>query len=272
MDVQEIQKRCKIMRKQILEMTYRAGVAGAHVGGSLSLVEIMAVLYLDVMRYDKDCLTSDMRDRMIFSKGHGAMALYAAMEQAGILAEGQLQTFKQDGSLLSAHPSKNAAYGIEFSSGSLGQGLSLGAGTALALRRKNHPARVFVILGDGECDEGSVWEAAMFAAQYRLHRLIAVVDYNKLQYDGEIKSVMALDPISEKWESFGWNVIRVDGHSVEALLRAFRNIEGAQRPTVVIADTIKGKGVSFMENQPAWHNGALRKDLFEKAMDEVMEE
>lgn len=258
------------MRRQILEMTYHAISTGAHIGGSLSMVEIMSVLYLGVLRYDATDLKNPVRDRFILSKGHGAMCMYAAMNQAGILTEEELATFKTDDAVFSGHPSMNRDRMIEFSSGSLGQGLSLGVGVCLGLKRAhNEIPRVYVLLGDGECNEGSVWEAAMAASHYKLDNLIAVIDKNQLQYDGETEAVMDMDPMAEKWRAFGWDVIQVDGHDVKALYDAFQ--QEREKPLAVIADTIKGKGVSFMEGNALWHNNRLTERQYQQALDELKE-
>ena len=207
------------MRIDLLKMGLAAKSAGAHLGGSLSLVEVMAALYGGVMRFDPANPQAENRDRLIFSKGHGVMAQYVALKQVGVLTEEELLTYKTTGSVVSAHPSiHQARLGIDFASGSLGQGLSQGVGVALALRRKqNELVRVFVILGDGECDEGSVWEAAAAAAHYRLNNLIAIIDQNQLQYDGPTAQVLDLSDMTAKWRAFGWEVISVDGHDVEAV-------------------------------------------------------
>jgi len=252
------------IRRDIVEMGFRCGSTGAHFGGSLSLPEIMAVLYGEVLR-----TSGEHRDRFVFSKGHGVMAQYAAMKNAGLLTEAQLEQFKKDGSPIAAHPSMNAELGIDFSSGSLGQGLSLGVGSALGLKRKGDSAtRVYVLLGDGECDEGSVWEAVMSASRFGLENLVAIVDRNHLQYDGDTEDVMPLEGFSAKWRAFGWEVAECDGHDVAALSAAFKR-EHAGRPFVVIANTVKGKGLSFMENQASWHNGVLTKNLHEQALKEL---
>lgn len=258
----------KQMRRDIIEMGYRCGVNGAHFGGSLSLVEIMAVLYGRIMDFDVLNPMAENRDRLILSKGHGVMAQYAALRQIGILADEELLAFKHNGSELSAHPSINPRLGIEFSSGSLGQGLSLGVGVALALKRKeNLSSRVFVILGDGECDEGSVWEAALSAAHYGLNNLVAIVDRNHLQYDGDTETIMPIENFSAKWQAFGWQTIECDGHNEQELEKALSS--KTDKPLVVIANTIKGKGISFMENQPKWHNGVLTKSLYDTALVEL---
>ena len=256
------------MRKDILRMGLGAKSLGGHFGGSLSAVEILAALYGGVMTFDPANPADERRDRFIFSKGHGVMAQYAALKQLGLLTEDQLLAYKKTDSVTSAHPSMNPALGIEFSSGSLGQGLSQGVGVALALRLKgNDSSRVFVLLGDGECDEGSIWEAAMSAASYKLGNLVAIVDKNGLQYDGDTEEVLALDDLSAKWRAFGWEAADVDGHDVAALVAALGTKSG--RPLAVIAHTVKGKGVSFMENAAQWHHAILTQKFYDQAMDEL---
>ena len=231
---------CTEMRRDILRMALAAKREGGHLGGSLSAVEILAALYGGGMHFDPKCPTDEERDRFIFSKGHGVMAQYAAFRQIGLLTDERILTYKQAGSAVTAHPSLNPDLGMEFASGSLGQGLSQGVGVALALRRKNNlSSRVFILLGDGECDEGSVWEAAMSAANYKLGNLVAIVDKNGLQYDGDTEKVLALDDLAAKWSAFGWNAVDVDGHDVAKLLEAF-SMRG-DKPLAVIAHTVKGK-------------------------------
>lgn len=249
-------------------MALAAKSNGAHLGGSLSLVEVMGALYGGVMNWVVD---DPGRDRLIFSKGHGVMAQYVALKQVGLISDEELLSYKTTGSIASAHPSiHQSRLGIDFASGSLGQGLSLGVGCALALKRKGSSARTFVILGDGECDEGSVWEAAQSAAHYGLGRLTAIVDVNGLQYDGPTEIVMGKGKLNAKWKSFGWQVSEVDGHDVDAVVRALCGTN-ENAPTVVIAKTIKGKGISFMENVTAWHHGVLTQRLFDQAMQELGE-
>ena len=258
----------KQMRIDLLKMALAAGVQGAHMGGSLSLAEIMATLYLDVMKINLNNMRDEMRDRLILSKGHGVMAQYVALKQVGLLSEKDLLTYKANNSIVAAHPYINPDLGIEFSSGSLGQGLSLGVGVALALRRKkNFSSRVFVILGDGECDEGSVWEAAASASHYGLNNLIAIVDKNSLQYDGKTSDVLSMENMQDKWQAFGWDTCEVDGHQISELKEAMSC--NHNRPLAIIANTIKGKGISFMENNPQWHNGVVSQKLFEQALNEI---
>lgn len=269
---EEIINRCekatKEMREDSLWMALNAGSSGAHLGGGLSIIEIMSALYLGVMKYDANNPKLENRDRLILSKGHGALAMYAAMRQIGLIPYEDLQTFKSNATYLTGHPSMNLDKGIEFSSGSLGQGLSLGVGTCVALKRKgNTVSRVFVVVGDGECDEGSIWEAAMSAAHYKLDNLVVVVDKNGLQYDGSTSEILELGKIADKWKAFGWETYNIDGHSIKELYDAL-TIK-SNKPIAIIANTVKGKGVSFMENNPTWHNGRLTKELYEQAMAEL---
>lgn len=256
------------IRRQILKMTYETGSAGAHIGGSLSMVELLACLYVGCIQFDSQNPCWEDRDRVILSKGHAAMALYSAMAEAGIIEMEELKTFKKDGSRLGGHPSLNGLPGIEFASGSLGQGLSLGVGTCLGLRRKgNTELRVYVFLGDGECDEGSVWEAAASAAQYNLKNLVAVIDVNGIQYDGDTNEIMNLNPFESKWKDFGWETICIDGHDIGSILKAYSHI--GDKPLAILAHTIKGKGISFMENNWKYHNASLTKKLYEQALEEL---
>ena len=271
MPTESIPERCTTaahrMRRYALQMSLAAGPVGAHLGGGLSMIEIMSVLYFGVLRYDVGNPSWEQRDRFILSKGHGALAFYGALCLAGFIDEKDLATFKSNGTYLTAHPHLDLKRGIEFSSGSLGQGLSLGVGTALALKEKaNEISRVFVLLGDGEINEGSVWEAAMSASHFGLSNLVAIVDNNGLQYDGITRDVMDMGNLAAKWESFGWIALEVDGHDVSALLDALQAPAG--RPLAVIARTIKGKGVSFMENNRAWHHARLSQEDFDQAMAE----
>jgi transketolase len=251
------------MRQDILRMGLQTGLNGAHFGGGLSLVEIMAVLYKSVMRVNPAAPRWPERDRFILSKGHGAMAYYAALKQAGFVTDEELMTFKSNQTFLYGHPSMNPDKGIEFSSGSLGLGLALGVGTAIGLRKRgNNQSRVFVLMGDGECGEGSVWESAASAAHFGLTNLVAVIDKNGLQYDGPTREVLNMDGMAEKWESFGWQARTVDGHDLAELLSAFEDL--GNQPTVIVANTVKGKGVSFMENNPAWHHNRLTQAQFDE--------
>lgn len=266
----KIEKAVVEMRREVVQLTYDAGTTGAHIGGSLSLIEIMATLYLGVLRYNLDDMNIEDRDRVIFSKGHGALALYTAMYHAGIIEKNDLMQYKKDDSCLSAHPAMNERIGIEFSSGSLGQGLSLAVGVSLALKmKKNQTSQIYVILGDGECNEGSVWEAAQSAAHFNCNNIVAIVDFNKLQYDGRTKDIMRDEPFADKWKSFGWEVININGHDIDEIYNALNSVYN--KPLVILAHTIKGKGISFMEDNTLWHNHALSAQQYELAMSELGE-
>lgn len=266
--IEAVQAAAHRMRIDCLRMGLNTGTGGAHFGGGLSMIEIMAVLYLKILRVDPTRPTQSDRDRFILSKGHGAMAYYAALKQRGFVTDDELMTFKSNDTFLYGHPSMNPERGIEFSSGSLGLGLSLGIGTAMGLARRGHrSSRTFVLLGDGECNEGSVWESALSAAHFGLSNLVAIVDKNGLQYDGQTDEVLRLGDLAKKWESFGWEARTVDGHNVTELIRAFADLP--QRPTVVIAETVKGKGVPFMEANPVWHHSRLTQKQFDALIAEM---
>ena len=267
LNIADLRTASKNIRNNIIKMTYFAGGYGAHIGGSLSLVEIMSVLYGNILNYKKDNLTDEMRDRLILSKGHGGVALYAAFKEFGIISQEDLDSFRKSGSWLTAHPTMDVAKGIEFSSGSLGQGLGQGIGTAVSLKLKqNNTSKTYIILGDGECDEGSVWEGAMIAPQLRLNNIVVIVDKNGLQCDDKTDNIISLKNIEKVWQGFGWETSIVNGHDEAELLTALQ--KRVSKPYVIIANTIKGKGVSFMENEPKWHMGRLSKSQYIQAMEE----
>lgn len=256
------------IRKDAFKMAFNSGKKGAHIGGSMSVVEILSVLYASIMKYDVNNPGWNNRDRFIMSKAHGAIALYAALKNVGILSEEEINGAMHGDSPYYEHPKMNINKGIEFSGGSLGQGLSLGVGTAIALRRlKNNEASIYILLGDGECDEGSVWEAAAAVTHFNLKQITIIIDKNELQYDGETKQIMSLGNFYDRWVSMGFDVIETDGHDVMALQDSF--YKKTENPKVVIANTIKGKGVSFAENQVDWHTGYFTKELYEQAMREL---
>lgn len=258
----------KNMRINALKMAHGCG-NNAHIGGGLSFIDIMAALYGAVLRYDKSCPTWEERDRFILSKGHGVLGFYPALAETGIMDRSLLETFQQNGTDLVAHPVMNLPLGIESSNGSLGQGLSLAVGLSIAAKKKSQTYKTYVLLGNGECNEGSVWEAVMSAAHYKLDNLVAIIDNNSLQSDGKSEDVMNMGNMLDKWNSFGWNAFEVDGHDIEALLHAFKVESDKVKPTVIIANTIKGKGVSFMENNNEWHHNRLTQELYEKAIAEL---
>ncbi len=266
--IKKITKAAHEMRNDVLKMTFLTGNTGAHIGGGLSMIDILATLYLGVMKFSINNPTDEKRDRFILSKGHGALCFYAALNQIGMISKEDLWTFKSNETFLYGHPSINPNKGIEFSSGSLGQGLSLGVGVSLALKRKdNIDSKVYVLLGDGECNEGSVWEAAMSASHFKLDNLTVIIDKNGLQYDGPTADILSMEPFLEKWKSFGWQTIEVDGHSIQNLYQAFHTYHN--QPIAIIANTIKGKGVSFMENNPKWHNSRLTQTEYDMAIMEL---
>lgn len=266
MKYDELKSIAKNMRRNILTMIYKA--QSGHPGGSLSAVEIMTYLYFKEMNIDSP--TGENRDRFVLSKGHGAPVLYAVLMEKGFIDKDLIPTLRQIDSKLQGHPHMRKLPGIEASTGSLGQGLSIANGMALAFKIDNKPNKVFVLLGDGELNEGMVWEAAMLANHYGLDNLTAVVDHNGLQIDGKNEDVMTIEPIDKKFEAFGWHVIKADGHDFGSLENAFeerKKIKG--KPAIIIAETIKGKGCSFMENKAGWHGKAPNDEEFCKAMQEM---
>ena len=248
------------IRQNILRVAAKAGSEGkgAHIASSLSMVEVMTVLITKIMR---------THDVFILSKGHGALAYYAALKEAGIITDAQLSSFEADGGDFPGQPSKSAENGIVFSSGSLGMGLSYACGLALASKRHGYDKMVYVLLGDGELNEGSNWEAVMFAKQYMLNNLVAVVDFNKMQSDGKTEDILNVD-LESVFRSFGWQTYLCDGHSIGELLAAFSFSEN-KAPVVILAKTIKGKGVSFMENNTAWHHNRLSNEQYQTAIGEI---
>lgn len=240
------------IRRHGIEMTHLSG--GSHIASILSVADILAVLYNDILNVDPKNPKMENRDRFILSKGHAGAAVYAALAEKGFFDTQELRTHYADGSRLSGHVSHKGVPGIEFSTGSLGHGLPVGAGMALSAKLDNKDHKVFVVLGDGECDEGSVWEAALFANHLKLNNLVAVIDHNKMQSLDFCENTLSLAPFAEKWKAFGWNVIEIDGHDHNELRDAFNKAKQTQdKPTVIIANTIKGKGISFMELDILWH-------------------
>ena len=255
------------LRRHAVRMCAAGGTA--HVGSNLSMADIVAVLYGEVLRVDPARPAWPDRDRFILSKGHACACVYAVLAERGFLPFAMLDEHYGNGSQLSGHISHKGVPGVEFSTGSLGHGLGVGAGMALQLRRAGGRQRVYAILSDGECDEGSVWEAALFAAHHRLSNLCAVVDYNRLQGIGAVSDILDLEPFALKWRAFGWTVLQVDGHDHDALKQAFAEAARGERPTCILADTIKGRGVSFMENAVLWHYRAPKGAELEAALREL---
>lgn len=255
------------MRLRILELAYGVGKSGAHVGGGLSTVEIFSTLYGSILKYDLNNPLDINRDRLIVSKGHCAIALFAALEQVGYISKDELDQFEVNGSSYYAHASRNLSKGIEFSGGSLSLGLSFAVGVALSNKIEGLNNHVYVIIGDGECDEGLVWESLMSAAHFNLTNLTVIVDCNDLQSDGVKKEIMNQFSLADKFTSFGFCTKEIDGHSIEELYNSF-NSKSSTKPNAIIARTVKGKGVSFMENNKDWHHGVLSLSQYELAVAE----
>ena len=264
-----IQSFAKRIRKDILRTALNAKENSSHFGGSLSTVEIISCIFSKYLNFDKHNANIGNRHRFILSKGHGCLAYYAALSELGFFEKDILDTFEQNDSFLLGHPVINRKYGIEFSTGSLGMGLGLGIGLALSMLKKKFDKKVFVLLGDGECNEGSVWEAAMFAPNKELHNLIAIIDHNKFQQTGSNKDIMDLKNLSNKWLSFGWNVIEVNGHDIDELLDAFNKKFENTQPKLIIANTVKGKGFSFSEDNNEWHHRILTQKTYDEAIEEL---
>ena len=255
------------MRRNILEMIHE--VQSGHPGGSLSSVEILASLYFSILKHDPNNPSWKNRDKFILSKAHACPVLYVALAQSGYFAESELLTFRKINSRLQGHAHTKTP-GVEMSGGSLGQGLSFGVGSAIAARLNKNDSITYVLLGDGECDEGQIWEAAMSASHHKLDNLVAIVDRNGIQNDRFTHEAMELEPFEDKWKAFGWDVSAIDGHSFNEIIPALNranSIKGS--PSVIIAKTVKGKGVSFMENNPGFHGKAPNKEELGRAMEEI---
>jgi transketolase len=260
----------KRIRMHCVRMTNRGG--SSHIGSALSIADILAVLYAKVLNVDPSRVTDINRDRFILSKGHAGSAVYATLAECGFFPVEKLDTHYQNGSDLSGHVSHKNNPGVEISTGSLGHGLSIGAGFAFSAKLDGRANRTFVLLSDGECDEGSNWEAILFAAHHKLSNLVAVIDYNKIQSLAPVSDTLGLEPFADKWRSFGWEVFEVDGHDHASLHSAFGQLPlHGTKPSVVIAHTTKGKGVSFMENSVLWHYRSPQGPEFEAAMKELAE-
>lgn len=267
-DVKELEKIAKDIRIGIIEAVHSA--KSGHPGGSLSCTDILTVLYFNQMNIDEYKPKDKRRDRLVLSKGHCAPALYSTLAQRGFFDKELLKTLRNINGNLQGHPDMNKIPGVDMTTGSLGQGLSVANGMALASKLGGEGIRVYCICGDGEIEEGQIWEAAMTSSHYKLDNLCLIIDNNNLQIDGNVDKVMNIYPIDKKFESFGFNVINVDGHNIEELITAFENAKKVKgKPTVIIANTIKGKGVSYMENQAGWHGKAPNDEEYALAMEEL---
>ncbi len=265
-NIKEVEKRAKQIRIDIINMI--GGCASGHPGGSLSATDILAVLYFYKLKYNPTEPEWVDRDRLVLSKGHAAPALYSVLAEAGFFPRSYLTSLRQIGSSLQGHPDRSSLPGIDMSTGSLGQGLSISNGMALAAKMDKKSYRVYCIIGDGESQEGQRWEAAMHSGHRKIDNLTVILDSNKLQIDGKVADIKALEPIADKWKAFGWNVIeKIDGHNIKALADALDKAESTKgKPTIILADTIKGKGVSFMENNVDFHGKAPNKEEVTKAL------
>jgi transketolase len=267
-DINILKKKALKIRRHVLKMLQIAG--SGHTGGSLSEVEIIVALYNYELTYNSKDPNMPQRDRFILSKGHGCPTLYAVLADCGYFEEDRLWTLRKFGTKLQGHPQKDISMGVEASTGSLGQGLSVAIGLALAAKMDKKDYRTYCLMGDGELQEGQIWEAAMMAAHNNLDNVCGIVDCNKLQIDGFLKDVMNIEPLADKWQAFGWQVIKADGHDFESLIDAFDEARSIKsKPTVILADTIKGKGISFIENQASWHGIAPKEDEVKKALEEL---
>lgn len=268
--VKDLKLKANEIRRDVVEMVYRAN--SGHPGGSLSCADVVAALYFAVLRLDPKRPDWPDRDRFIMSKGHACPTWYAALAHRGFFPREELWTLRQYQSILQGHPDMNKTPGVDMTSGSLGHGLSAGLGMALGAKLNGQDFNVYVLLGDGEIQEGMVWEAAMAAAQFRLDNLVAIVDYNGLQLDGTLGEVIGLEPLVDKWRSFGWTVFEIDGHDMEEILSTFDRARKTSTPVAIIAHTVKGKGVSYMEHQVGWHGAAPNEAQFKQALAELDEE
>lgn len=267
-ELEVLKKNANEIRKSIITMVSEA--KSGHPGGSLSIADILSVLYFQEMKIDPKNPKDPNRDRFILSKGHASPAIYSALAERGYFSKDLLPTFRRFGSILQGHPDMKKVPGIDMSTGSLGQGLSVANGMALSARMSGQDYRTYVVMGDGEIQEGQVWEAAMTAAHYKLDNVCAILDNNNLQIDGNCDKVKGIEPLDKKWESFGWNVVRIDGHKIESIMCGLEAAKACKgKPTILIALTVKGKGVSFMENVCEFHGVAPDKDQTVKALDEL---
>ena len=268
MSIEELEKMAAVIRCDIIEMICTA--AAGHPGGSLSSADIVTALYFRIMRINPENPGWPDRDRFILSKGHACPVWYAALAERGYFDKAHLATLRRLDSILQGHPTMNKTPGIDMTAGSLGHGLSAGLGMALSGKLRKKDYHVYVIIGDGESQEGSIWEAAMAGAKWKLNNLTAILDRNNLQNDSAVDDVMPIEPVADKWQAFGWNVLEIDGHNMEAIVQALDKAQSCKEaPTMIIANTVKGKGVSFMENVCEWHGKAPAKDEATQALEEI---
>ncbi len=266
--VPQLEQMSKRLRRHVINMI--ATASSGHPGGSLSAADIVTALYFKILKHDPHNPQWEERDRFILSKGHAAPILYAALAECGYFPIEELATFRKLGSRLQGHTDRTFTPGVEMSAGSLGMGLSCAIGFALCARLDSRKYKTYVLLGDGECDEGQVWEAALSASQFKLDNLVAIVDYNQIQLSGRTQDIMCLDPFAKKWQAFGWHTVEIDGHDFDQIISALQEVKAIKgKPSVIIARTIKGKGVSFMENNVAFHGKPPSPEETDKALKEL---
>ena len=268
MNVLKTKNFAKKIRKNIIFAAYKAGAKSAHIGGALSSADIMAVLYGKILNIKKQKKLDDNRDRFILSKGHACLALYSALVEKKILKKKDLETFESDGSELLGHPIMNKLSGIEFSTGSLGMGLALGIGVAIAAKKKQKKYKTYVIIGDGECNEGSIWESILCASHFKLDNITIIVDRNNFQQTGKNTSIMDLQNLKNKFKSFGCNAIEINGHDHKKIFKTL-NSKIANKPKVIVANTVKGKGIKMFENDNNWHHSVITKSIYKNILKEL---
>lgn len=267
-NIKKLEILAKNIRNHALDMTSRG--SSSHIASVFSIADILSCLYGNLLNISPKNINNPNRDRFILSKGHAGAGVYAALAETGFFKKKLLETHYQDGSNLSGHVSHKNINGVEFSTGSLGHGLPVGVGFALAAKFDNRKNKVVVLLSDGECDEGSNWEAIMFAAHHKLNNLITIIDYNKIQSLDTVENTLSLEPFVDKWKAFGWNVIEIDGHSITEIIESYNKASSFKsKPTCIVAHTIKGKGVSFFENNVLWHYRSAKDDEYKKAKSEL---
>ena len=268
-NAKKIIKFANSIRLDVIKTAYETDGKNAHIGGALSMCDILAVLFGSVINLNSRNFKENFRDKFILSKGHSTLSYYAVLKKIGLITKEELSNYEGKNTFLFGHPVRNLDKGIEFSTGSLGMGISLGVGNALASKLLKKNNKIFVIVGDGECNEGSVWEAAMSASKYKLNNLIVIVDKNNFQQTGSTNEIMPNDNLFKKWKEFGWNTSSIDGHKIEEIFNALTKIQDLDRPVAIIANTVKGKGVSIFENNNLWHHNRLTKNDYKLALKEI---
>ena len=268
MKINRLKNFAKNIRKNIIFTAYKTDAKSAHIGGALSAADIIAVLYSGIMKIKKTKILDENRDRFILSKGHACLALYSALVEKKFLKKKDLETFESDGSNLLGHPIINKLSGIEFSTGSLGMGLALGVGVALAAKKKQKNYKTYVVLGDGECNEGSIWESVLSASHFKLDNMTIIVDRNNFQQTGKNSSIMDLKNLKNKFKSFGCETVEIDGHDIKKIYKSLIN-KNLNKPKVIVANTIKGKGIKLFENDNNWHHSIITKSIYKNILKEL---